>query len=281
MTIREIQTELLHTLAPVAADGEARAIQRAIIEDTTGLSRLKIVTNPDYELTPESVDRIRRIAARVAAGEPVQYAIGTALFRGRAFGVRPGVLIPRPETAQLVDMIVDARAGQKDVRMLDIGTGSGCIACSLALDLPFAIVTATDISPDALAQARTNAQALNAQVAFQRTDILAPSPLAGGYDVIVSNPPYVMQKEAAEMDPRVLNYEPRQAIFVPDADPLLFYRAIARKAQTALNPGGALYFEINPLCASELQQMLRGMGYGQVDIIRDYRGQIRFATAQI
>ncbi len=280
MTIREIQDELLQTLTPAVGIGEARSMLRIIIEDTTGLSRLKILTNPGYELTPDSVERMRQVAARVVASEPVQYALGVAQFRGRMFGVRPGVLIPRPETAQLVDLVVDACHDRKDLRVLDIGTGSGCIAISLALDLPFARVSAIDVSQVALDQAADNARRLKAEVRFILGDILGAEPLNGPFDVIVSNPPYVMQKERTEMEARVIDHEPEQALFVPDDDPLLFYRAIADKALAALTPGGMLFFEINPLTARELRAMLERMGYQDVEIIRDAWSKQRFATAK-
>ena len=189
--------------------------------------------NGDREMLPFTAEKIDRVADRVAAGEPVQYAVGKARFMGNDYRVTPAVLIPRPETAGLVDMICKEYDGRSDLRVLDIGTGSGCIAISLARALPFSSVTAFDISAEALAVARDNARSLGVSVDFRQTDILKAEP--GGdsrsFDIVVSNPPYICRSEAADMDARVLDHEPAQALFVPDDGPLLFYTAIGRYAQ--------------------------------------------------
>ena len=180
-----------------------------------------------------------------------------------------------------MDIITDRHRGSRDLRVLDIGTGSGCIAIALSRALPFARVDACDISAEALEVARSNARGLRAAVDFFRCDILRePLPDSPLYDVIVSNPPYIARSEAADMEQRVLRYEPHTALFVDDADPLLFYRAIARYARAALRPEGSLYFEINPLFATQLEQMLHAEGFARVDVQRDYCGRQRFAIAQ-
>lgn len=283
MTVREILTELRRSLTPVVGTGEARAMSEIIVEDTTGLTRTAIAVNPDYEITPESLQRIRDVERRVMGGEPVQYALGVAQFRGRMFKVLPGVLIPRPETATLVDMIVDEAHGLRDLRVLDVGSGSGCIACSLARDLAFAQVVAMDISAVAVAVTEENARALGVRIKVVQEDILnyqTSLPGTGDYDIVVSNPPYVMQKEKAEMERRVLDHEPHEALFVPDADPLIFYRTIAKKAWTRLAHGGRLYFEINPLCAQSMQNLMEDIGYEKVTLRRDSFGKVRFLTCQ-
>jgi release factor glutamine methyltransferase len=217
---------------------------------------------------------------RVVSGEPLQYVLGTAFFMGMELRVTPATLIPRPETSQLVDRIVDDMSSRADLRVLDIGTGSGCIAIALARALKFADVNAVDISDEALAVAAENAATLRTDVHFSHADALNMPPMPNAYDVIVSNPPYIAEHERTDMDARVYDYEPATALFVPDADPLMFYRAIARFAAQSLRPSGKLYFEINPLFVNQLREMLTDTGFADVDIVRDFRGNLRFAICQ-
>lgn len=255
----------------------------AILEDVMDYSRTRLIACGERELLPESTQRIDRIARRILDGEPMQYATGRAHWRGRVFNVDDAVLIPRPETAQLVDMITTSAAGKPDLRVLDVGTGSGCIAISLALDLAFPEVTAVDISPRALAVARKNAVALKARVNFVEADAFDLQAVLGSdkFDVIVSNPPYVLDSERPTLDPRVADHEPSLALFVSDSSPIAIYEAIARYAVTALMPGGRLYFEINPLCAKALSDMLTALGFTDIDIVKDYLGAKRFITARL
>ena len=200
---------------------------------------------------------------------------------GNSYIVTPAVLIPRPETAALVDMITDHAGGRSDLRILDIGTGTGCIAISLARALPFADVDASDISAQALDVARENARNLKTKVTFRQEDILkAEPPAAPCYDIIVSNPPYIAESEKADMDARVLDYEPSTALFVPDDDPLRFYRAIAEYALKALVSDGNLYFEINSNYGPQMKEMLADKGFADIEISRDFRGNIRYASAR-
>lgn len=261
--------------------GEARAAMRIIWEDALGYSPAQIIIRGDHELEPFTTDRLRSLAGRIEAGEPVQYALGQARFMGMDLKVTPDTLIPRPETAQLVDLIIDRADGRTDLQVLDIGTGSGCIAIALARGLKFASVDAIDISSAALAVASDNARALKVQIHFSRADALALQPPAAPiYDIIVSNPPYVLQSEAKDMEERVLDYEPHSALFVPDSDPLRFYTPIARYAAKALRPDGMLYFEINPLCVDAMQSMLHNEGFDRIEVIRDSFGKQRFIVAQ-
>lgn len=282
-TIGEIRAELTTFLAAHGIEkGEAKAMADETVMRIKGYKPIDLALYPKRELLPGTVAKMRQAAQAVADGEPLQYALGVAHFRGRDFAVSPAVLIPRPETAGLVDMVADDLNGRRDCRILDVGTGSGCIAISLALDIPFAQVDATDISKPALEVAKGNAKALNAKVDFFEIDTfaLSKSQLKGTrYDAIVANPPYILNKERASMEVRVSEKEPAIALFVPDSDPLLHYRAIAEFAKDALAPGGKLYFEINPLCAKELKDMLAQMGYQDIDILPDYKGTLRFATA--
>ncbi len=199
---------------------------------------------------------------------------------GNNFTVTPAVLIPRPETAGLVDMVVDDWQGRSDLHVLDIGTGSGCIAISLARALPFADVDGMDVSDDALAVARRNAVALKAKVDFEQSDILRAVPRAEAYDIIVSNPPYVTEQEAKDMTADVLDHEPHRALFVPDGDPLVFYKAIASYARKALKRGGKLYLEINQHFPKKMSELLSGCGFTDVAVLRDYKGNYRYATAK-
>lgn len=258
------------------AEGEAAA--RIVLEDVAGYDRKYLFMHPDRELLDETRQRLERVIERILAGEPVQYAVGRARFMGLDFEVTPDVLIPRPETEGLCDMIVRDADGRSDLRVLDIGTGSGCIAVALARALPFAHVDAMDVSEAALAVARRNAAALGAKVDFIQADILTAGPPEALYDIIVSNPPYVCDSERADMDNRVSEREPSLALFVPDAEPLIFYRAVCRYAAVALQTGGRLYFEINSRYPNEMRHLMETEGFSQVDIVRDFRGNYRFAS---
>lgn len=281
MTLEECNKLLTSKLAAALDAGEARSTVRLLLEDVAFASPVDVMCHGERPLEPETVDLLLSMADRIAAGEPPQYVVGRARFCGVYLQVTPATLIPRPETEGLVDIITDRHRGSRDLRVLDIGTGSGCIAIALSRALPFARVDACDISAEALEVARGNARGLRAAVDFFRCDILRePLPDSPLYDVIVSNPPYIARSEAADMEQRVLRYEPHTALFVDDADPLLFYRAIARYARAALRPEGTVYFEINPLFAKQLVEILHSEGFARVDVQRDYCGRQRFALAQ-
>lgn len=282
MTQRDVYRELWQRLLPVYDEREAKAIVRMILEERFGLTLTDIVCGALDRLDDPNRNQLNQLMARLEAGEPVQYALGEAIFCGRRFHVEPGVLIPRPETQQLVALTEDMVRPLVRPAILDIGTGSGCIAISLALNCPTAAVSAWDISEKALRIAQGNAAALHAEVCFERQDALRP-PVGTGrkWDAIVSNPPYVMEKERAEMAENVLEHEPEEALFVPDDDPLRFYRAIARYGRETLKDGGALLFEINPLLAEEMRRMLEAESYRRIEIVVDEFGKERFAKAYI
>lgn len=281
MTLEECNKLLTSKLTAALDAGEARSTVRLLLEDVAFASPVDVMCHGERPLEPETVDLLLSMADRIAAGEPPQYVVGRARFCGMYLRVTPATLIPRPETEGLVDIITDRHRAGRDLHVLDIGTGSGCIAIALSRALPFARVDACDIRAEALDVARDNARQLRAAVDFFQCDILhEPLPDNPLYDVIVSNPPYIARSEAAEMEPRVLDFEPHTALFVDDADPLLFYRAIARYARAALRPEGTLYFEINPLFAKQLVEMLHVEGFARVDVQRDYCGRQRFAIAQ-
>ena len=280
--------ELWRQLTQVYDDYEAKAIARMVYEVRFGLMPSDLFIGKDTQLSTDDQKLLAEITQRLLTGEPIQYVLGEAEFGGRTFHVEPGVLIPRPETYELCQWIMEERRGKKEkgrnTSILDIGTGSGCIACTLAAELADAEVTAWDISDDALRIATENAKRTNVHVSFEKVDVLNTSLLnrerpATGLDIIVSNPPYICNKERATMERNVLEHEPELALFVPDDDPLLFYRTIARFAAKTLNPGGALYFEINPLYVSEMQQMLSEEGFSHTEIRNDQFGKQRFTKS--
>ena len=240
---------------------------------------MDVALRQESELPDFAPECIADIIACLQRHEPLQYIVGKARFHGHQFKVTPAVLIPRPETEQLVDLIIDENPGS-DLRVLDMGTGSGCIAISLARALKFAQVDALDISRDALAVARENAAALKVKVRLFESDMLSPQPPAT-YDIIVSNPPYVCWSERDAMDNNVKDYEPGQALFVPDNDPLMFYKAIAPYAAQSLARGGSLYLEINQRFGNEVKRLLEQNGFGEVRIIDDSYGKTRFVAAKL
>lgn len=268
--------ELWRTLEPLYGNGEARAITDYVLDVCFGLSKADILCGAVEEMTAEKTAELNKIFGRLTEGEPVQYVLGRAEFCGRWFSVRPGVLIPRPETEELCAWITADSKASASPKVLDIGTGSGCIAITLQLDMPESNVTAWDISADALDVARENAQQLGANVNFVKLDALNAKP-EGEWDVIVSNPPYICEKEKKDMAVNVLEHEPHTALFVPDADPLLFYRAITRLAVQTLSKGGRLYFEINPIYADDTCHMMRAEGMTAVELRSDMYGKQRMA----
>ena len=268
--------ELWRTLEPLYGNGEARAITDYVLDVCFGLSKADILCGAVEEMTAEKTAELNKIFGRLMKGEPVQYVRGRAECCGRWFSVRPGVLIPRPETEELCAWITADSKASASPKVLDIGTGSGCIAITLQLDMPESKVTAWDISADALDVARENAQQLDANVNFVKLDALNAKP-EGEWDVIVSNPPYICEKEKKDMAVNVLEHEPHTALFVPDADPLLFYRAITRLAVQTLSKGGRLYFEINPIYADDTCHMMRAEGMTAVELRSDMYGKQRMA----
>ena len=266
-------------LAPAFSDGEIKNITRIIFENLMGYSQVDIIMHDTDSLSDFMKEKINRVLDRLLLHEPVQYIFGEAYFQGLHLKVNSHTLIPRPETEQLVDFIVDENP-LPDLRVLDIGTGSGAIAIALARALRFPVVHALDISEGALAVAAENADAHKVKVQFFLRDILAePAPDAPCYDIIVSNPPYVTDSERADMEANVLDFEPHSALFVPDADPLLIYRAIAAYASEALVDGGRIYFEINRQFGRHTADLLLRYGFEDAVVIKDMYGNDRFVKA--
>lgn len=281
MTVGHLYRSLRSRLTSILGSaGEGESAARILLEDLAGYDRNYLFIHSDREVLPFLAQRLEAAVDEIAAGAPVQYAAGAARFMGMNLKVNPSVLIPRPETEGLVDMVTDyARTLGRDLSILDIGTGSGAIAIALARAIPFAKVQGIDISPGALETAAENARRLSAEVSFVKMDILAPPPVHTTYDIIVSNPPYIALEEKAAMDPRVYGHEPSLALFVPDDDPLKFYRAIAIFSRLHLRRGGRLFLEINSRFPREMRQLLESAGFLNIDILRDYKGNYRFATA--
>ena len=273
--------EVWKKLTTVYDDHEAKAVARYLLEIRYGFTMTDILCGKVESLSEEE---LKALLNRLLQGEPVQYVTGMAEFGGRRFHVEPGVLIPRPETAELCQWIVSSlHTPHSSLHILDIGTGSGCIACTLAAELPGSKVTAWDISDEALRIAQQNAQNNHVHINIEKVDILSIShstlltPHSSKYNIIVSNPPYICNKEREGMEQNVLDHEPSLALFVPDEDPLLFYRTIARFAKTALQDGGNLYFEINPLYAQPLEQLMQEEGFSDIRFRYDSFGKQRFA----
>lgn len=291
--------QLWKRLTAIYNEREAQAIVRTVLDALFGMSLTDICLGKVTQLSADDTTRLEKIMQRLEKSEPVQYVLGAEWFAGRLFDVAPGVLIPRPETEDLVKWACDeAKEKEKEDNskeergkeekevskkgeeaphpsILDIGTGSGCIAITVALALPQARVTAWDISTDALAIAAGNAHRLGASVRFEHQDALSAPDDEERWDVIVSNPPYICDRERADMSDNVLSYEPELALFVPDSAPLLFYRAIARYASKALKPGGRLLFETNTAYAHEVAQAMADEGFTAIEVRNDCFGKPR------
>lgn len=279
-TITQLRNEVRSTIAESTPD-EANTLARDLICDTLDLTLTELLLNADKEVDNHKADEIRAMAQRLKEHEPLQYVTGKAYFGGRLFNVTPATLIPRPETEQLTQLICYTARESAQPTILDIGTGSGCIAITLKCELPNASVSAIDISDEALHQAIKNADKHKANVSFDKCDILSSVPKDGPYDIVVSNPPYICEKERADMEDNVLRHEPHTALFVPDDDPLLFYRRIATVCQkeNLLKEGGELYFEINEAYGAETIAMLHSLGYTDCEIHKDIYDKNRMVRA--
>lgn len=257
---------------------EAQATAFALLDDLFGASRTDVLMDRRVQLGADAEARLQRALAALEAGQPLQYATGKAPFCGKSFEVNAHVLIPRPETELLVELV----CGCSPQRVLDCGTGSGCIAVSVALALPEAQVEAWDISAEALAVARRNARVLGAKVRFRQRDmLLLPAQRRALYDVIVSNPPYICQSEEADMEAHVKDYEPHLALFVPDDNPLRFYVALAVLGKMRLHRGGSLLLECNRRYAHAVSAMLQAEGYTGCEVIADCFGAPRMVRATL
>ena len=283
MKTRDFTASLASDLQPVYPEREAQAIAALVVEHLLALDSLQRLMAAQQPVPPAALAAVPALAARLLAHEPVQYVLGTAHFAGMELEVTPATLIPRPETEELVQVVTQAYPANAALRVLDVGTGSGCLALALACALPKAEVLAVDISAEALAVARRNGARYASQVIFQQVDILLslPDGLAPGtLDVLVSNPPYVRESERPTMRDNVLAWEPATALFVPDEDPLLFYRRLAEIGPVLLRPGGGIYLEINEALGAETAALLVAQGFVEVEVLPDMFGKARMVRGR-
>ena len=260
-------------------DAEALSLAKMLLVEVFGFSTLELYGGKDRGFSEKEQELLSDIVCRLQNHEPIQYIIGRETFMGLVFEVNENVLIPRPETQELVNWILEDRRADEGCKILDIGTGSGCIPISLAHFMSGAELEAWDISDGALDVARRNASQNEVKVLFRKQNVLEAVPSSSCYDVIVSNPPYITEQEKVDMEANVLDWEPSIALFVPDTDPLLFYRKIAELGLEMLVAGGALYFEINRAYGEMMKTMLEDMGYNNVELRKDMFGNDRMIKA--
>lgn len=259
---------------------ETESLEHAfiVVEEMFGMQKTDVLANRHIANYDEG--KVKTIIERINAFEPIQYITGFADFYGRKFIVRKGVLIPRPETEELADLLIKENSAYPSLTILDIGTGSGCIAITLAKEMPFCKLMATDISVEALEIAAENAAWLNADIEFFKLDISNETAFPRKLDIIVSNPPYIEQKEKVQMRENVLEYEPDIALFAPESDPLFFYRKILEFARLNLNPHGKIYFEINERFGTAVKALLEENNFGNIHVINDIHGKNRIVTGE-
>ena len=274
---KELFNELVNQVRLDETRDEICSIIYLLLEDKFGLTKVEVMTGKEIE--PVKLDYFNDIIQRINRHEPIQYVLGKAEFYGRAFAVDGSVLIPRPETELLIRAVLKEKKFSPTI--LDIGTGSGCIAITLAVEIPSSEVYAIDISEEALTVAQQNAENLKAKVNFSKFDILANEKLEHRFDIIVSNPPYIAEREKKEMNSNVLDFEPPLALFVTDKDPLVFYKVIARRGKSLLKPGGKIFVEINERFGKELKQHFRSEGYSNVSIEKDINNKDRILMAEL
>ncbi|WP_330442011.1 peptide chain release factor N(5)-glutamine methyltransferase [Flavobacterium sp. C4GT6] len=281
MNIREYRAFFLDTLSKAYDTAEAESLFYICLEELKGWKKVDLAMNSNAELDRVELVKWNEVLTQLEQERPIQYIFGNAHFYGLEFFVDENTLIPRPETEELVEWIINENKGKKDIKILDIGTGSGCIAITLAKNLPQAKVYAIDVSKDALAKARGNAVRNEVDVTFIEKDILVADSLPESFDVIVSNPPYVRNLEKQEIKNNVLQYEPHLALFVDDNDPLLFYRKIAKLGDESLAANGKIYFEINQYLGPQTVTMLQEEGYKNVILKKDIYGNDRMVSCDI
>lgn len=281
MKIKDYRTYFIEKLTPLYDVMEAESFFNIALTALKGWKRVDVALNPTAELSGDEIEKWNAVLNELEQQKPIQYIFGHTHFYGLEFEVNQNTLIPRPETEELVEWIIHENKNRGQIKILDIGTGSGCIAISLAKNLPDAQVFAIDVSGEALAVAKRNAANNNINVEFIQQDILAAETLPETFDVIVSNPPYVRNLEKAEIKQNVLDYEPHLALFVEDTDALIFYRKIALLAKSNPPQNGKLYFEINQYLGPETVQMLENFGFANVVLRQDMYGNNRMISASL
>ena len=279
--LQKTKRHFTEVLAEKFPQREAEQLMRILLEDLFGIDLKRQLMEPNLRIDEFRYAQLKTAVERVLAGKPVQYVTGVARFDDLLIKVSPAVLIPRPETEEMVQKICASLPADKPLRIWDIGTGSGCIAIALAKHFAEAEVFAFDVSEAALALAKENAESNGANVQFVCDDVLNPTSVffTQSVDLLVSNPPYVCDCERAAMEANVLDWEPETALFVPDDDPLQFYRQILALAKKQLNPGGQVWFEINERMGGEMLSLCREMGFSNAEVLEDFAGKPRFVRA--
>jgi release factor glutamine methyltransferase len=281
--IKDYRAQFIQKLSAIYDAGEAESFFYLILEEKHQLKRIDLALNPDLTFSNEEIQIWNSIFEELKKEIPIQYLLGKTSFYGLEFEVNENVLIPRPETEELVDWIIQSTncdVGSTKLKIVDIGTGSGCIAISLAKNIPNAEVFAIDVSEKALATAEKNAEINDVKVTFLEKNILETDDLDQQFDIIVSNPPYVRELEKVEIKKNVLDNEPHLALFVDDNDALIFYRKIAELAQINLSPNGQLFFEINQYLGKEMMDLLQKMGFKNIELRKDIYGNDRMIKAE-
>ena len=282
MKISELKSNFKTSLSEIYPSEEIQSFFNILSEKYLNLSRIQIALNPEKEFSQENEEKFQNAIARLKNHEPIQYIMGETEFYGLLLKVNKHTLIPRPETEELVEWILtNSEFRIQNSELLDIGTGSGCIAISLAKNHPNSKISALDISEEALKIAHENAERNKVQIEFFQTDILKTQSLPKQFDVIVSNPPYVRELEKKQMQQNVLSFEPDSALYVKDDDPLLFYRAISQLAKTYLKPSGKLFFEINEYLADEMSLLLENEGFKSIEVKKDIFGKNRMIKCSL
>ena len=276
--LQKTKRHFTEVLAEKFPKREAEQLMRILLEDLFGIDWNQQLMNPDLRIDEHQHYQLGEAVKRLLSGEPVQYVTGMARFCDLLIKVSPAVLIPRPETEEMVQKICASMPKEKTMRIWDIGTGSGCIAIALAKQFPNAEVIAFDVSEEAFQISKENAESNGAKVTFVQDDVLNPTSdyFTQPVDLVVSNPPYVCDSERAAMEANVLDWEPETALFVPDDDPLRFYHQILALAKKQLNPNGQIWFEINERMGEELVSLCREMGFSNAEILEDFAGKPRF-----
>ena len=276
----ELLRKLTDELEPLYGRNEAKSVSFLLIENIFGWYKTYIIAGEPLEGFSNSIfAKLEAYIARLKNHEPIQYILGEAHFYGRKYFVDRSVLVPRPETEELVSLIISQHKIKSEIKILDIGTGSGCIAITLDKELPPSELYAIDIDKEALQTARKNAMIHNSQIMFVQDDIFNPQPSYPMFDVVVSNPPYVTESEISLMNRNVVDYEPRLALFVPDEDPIKYYIAIANFCEFYLQPAGKLYFEINERLGNKVIEMLQNKGYVEIFLFKDFNNKNRIISA--
>lgn len=277
MGSKEVFQEIVQSILSIYGNQEAEAIAYRILDMEFSIGKLDYLMNKSIDLPTNWADK----KVELESGKPFQYVFGKEFFRDLLIGLNDDTLIPRPETEELVQLVLkDLKQASKPVRVLDIGTGSGCIPLAIKNEFPLAEVTGWDLSTKALEQAEINAKNVQLSVNFQLQNVFEWKSTTEKWDIIVSNPPYVLEAEKEEMMPHVLDFEPELALFVPNEDPLKYYHAISEMAFERLNPSGKLFFEINQAFGKEIQDMLMSKGFKEVEVIKDFRGKDRFVRSK-